>query len=52
MTPLLIYALFAGLMGVCIHKKWYGGAAFSIAMLIWLLLIQGIIAYALHPVSN
>jgi hypothetical protein len=52
MTPLIIYAFFAGIMGFCIHKKWYGGAAFAGAMLIWMMLMQLIIAYSLHPIAN
>jgi len=49
MVPLFLYALFAGLLGLCIHKKWYGGAAFSIAMIVWMLLMQCIMAYMTHP---
>jgi len=52
MTPLILYTLFAGLLGVSVHKKWHGGVAFSVALLIWMLLIQCICAYATHPTLN
>jgi hypothetical protein len=49
MIPLFLYALFAGLMGFCIHKKWYGGASFAGAMLVWMLLVQVLMAYMSRP---
>jgi hypothetical protein len=52
MSPLLFYAIIAGLMGFSIHKKWWGGAAFCLAMLIWVVVIQLIQAYLMHPYQN
>jgi hypothetical protein len=52
MTPFILYALFAGLFGLSIHKRWYGIAAFAVCLIVWMLLMQCIIAYAMHPVSN
>jgi hypothetical protein len=52
MTPLLFYAIIAGLGGYSIKKKWWGGAAFCGAMLVWLLLMQCISAYMFHGTAN
>ena len=52
MSPLLFYAIMAGLMGYSIHKKWWGLAAFAVAMIAWILALQFIAAYMLHPISN
>ena len=40
MTPLLMYAAFAGGMGWGIHKKKWGVAAFFGAMLVWMIIVQ------------
>lgn len=52
MTPILLYALIAGGMGYAIHRKKWGIAAFCGAMLVWLLLMQCVIAYSMHGVIN
>ena len=49
--PLIIYTITAGLFGWSIQKKRWGLSAFFAAMLVWLLLMQCIIAYSLHPVG-
>jgi hypothetical protein len=53
-VPLLIYALIAALLGWSIHKRHWGVSAFALSLLIWLLLMQCIIAYSLHsaPIPN
>lgn len=40
MTPLLMYALFAGGFGWSISKKKWGFTAFFGAMLVWMLLVE------------
>ena len=50
--PILVFAAFAAGFGFCIHKKWYGGAAFLGSIMIWLMLMQCIIAYSMHPIAN
>jgi hypothetical protein len=40
MTPLLMYAAFAGGMGWGIQKKKWGVAAFFGAMLVWMIVVQ------------
>jgi hypothetical protein len=51
MTPLLLYALFAGGMGWSIHKKKWGATAFFAAMLIWMCINQIAIAISMRPVA-
>lgn len=48
----IIYALFAGLLGFSVHKKWWGSAAFAVAVLVWMLTMQLIIAYSMHSSLN
>jgi hypothetical protein len=40
MTPLLMYAAFAGGLGWGIHKQKWGVAAFFGAMLVWMIIVQ------------
>jgi hypothetical protein len=44
MTPLILYALFAGGMGWSIHKKKWGFTAFFGAMMLWMIIVQIAIA--------
>jgi hypothetical protein len=48
MTPILLFALIAGIAGWSLHKRWYGVTYFCTALLIWMLLMQMIIAYSMH----
>jgi hypothetical protein len=50
--PFFIFAALAGIFGFCIHKKWYGGAAVAGSIMIWMMLMQVIIAYSMHPIAN
>jgi hypothetical protein len=50
--PVLLYLLVSAGFGFAIHKKKYGWVAFCGATMIWLLLMQCIIAYSMHPISN
>jgi len=52
MTPFLFYTAMAGLLGYSVYKKWWGITAFAGAMLVWLMLVQCIMAYMLHGTSN
>lgn len=52
MSPFLLFTAFAALLGFSVHKRWWGSVAFAIALLVWLMLIQVLSAYMLHPVSN
>jgi hypothetical protein len=52
LSPLILYALFAMLLGLSVHKRWWGGAVFALAMLIWMIVIQLCYAITLHPVLN
>ena len=50
--PVLLYLLVAAGLGLSIHKKKWGIAAFCGAFMLWLLLMQCIIAYSMHPIAN
>jgi hypothetical protein len=52
MTALMFYAIFAGLLGWSTHKKWWGVAAFALAMVAWMIVIQVCTAISLHPTLN
>lgn len=52
MTPLTFYAVLAALAAFALHKKSYGALFFFCAGLLWLLMMQCIIAYTLHGGSN
>jgi hypothetical protein len=51
MTPILLYTLIAAGLGWSIHKKMWGIAVFCGAMLVWMLVMQLIIAISMHPIS-
>jgi phosphotransferase system glucose/maltose/N-acetylglucosamine-specific IIC component len=51
MSPLILYALFAGGFGWSIHKKKWGLTAFLAAMLIWMMINQIAIAISMRPVA-
>ena len=52
MNALTLYALFSGLLGLSVHKKWWGGAAFAAAMLVWMIVVQFCLAMTLVPRLN
>jgi len=54
MSPLLFFALIAGGMGLSVHKKKWGLAAFFIAMLVWLIAMQFVSAmmWSAHSFSS
>jgi hypothetical protein len=51
MSPLILYALFAGGLGWAVHKKKWGATAFFVAMLIWMMINQIAIAISMRPVA-
>lgn len=52
MNAFMFYAVFAGCAAFALHKKRWGWFFFACAGLVWLLLMQCILAYATHPVGN
>ena len=52
MSPLFLFALFAGLGGYSIHRRWWGAAAFSGAMMLWMVVIQICIAISMQSHLN
>lgn len=52
MSPFLLYTLFAALLGWSVYKRYWGITAFAVCLIVWMLLMQAITAYMLHPVSN
>lgn len=51
MTPILLYALIAAGLGWSVHKKWWGVAVVCGSLLVWMLVMQLIIALSMRPVS-
>jgi hypothetical protein len=52
MTPFLFYVVASALLGVSVYKKWWGITTFAGCMVIWMLLMQCIIAYMMHGTAN
>jgi hypothetical protein len=47
-NPLELYAVIAGLTAYALHKRKWGWVFFGCALLLWLVLMQIVIAYQLH----
>ena len=52
MTPFLLYTALSALFGVSVYKKWCGITAFSASMLVWVMLVQVLMAYMLKGTAN
>jgi|HubBroStandDraft_1064217.scaffolds.fasta_scaffold192783_2 hypothetical protein len=52
MTPFMMYMAAAALLGFSVYKKWWGITAFAGCVLVWMLLMQAVIAYMMHGTAN
>lgn len=52
MTPFLFYTAMSALLGVSVYKKWWGITAFSASMLVWMIVVQCLMAYMLKGTAN
>jgi hypothetical protein len=50
--PIEIYALFAALAAFALQKRWWGLFFFCASILVWLLLMQIVIAIQMHAGLN